>query len=131
MKNIAIIILLTTTLFGAPAIKKEISFKQADGSSFKGKIKGDEWFNWVQTNDGYISKYNKQSKNYEYMIFKQENNKYKLKYSNIKVNATPSNSQAAAIHNIPAQIKKIPYSELNKIWKQKRKEINLNRNPNY
>lgn len=44
-KTILLTISIATLAFGAPAFKGDIEFKQKDGTTFDGKLKGDEWFN--------------------------------------------------------------------------------------
>lgn len=111
--------MVAAVLFAAPALQKETDFRQDDGSTFKGHLKGDEWFNWVQTDDGYVVQYNEESKNYEYMVVESENNLTKLKFSNIKV-TTPLHG--APPRKLPEHIRKISPGELGKIWKHKRKQ---------
>ena len=36
-----------------PAAPITIEFQQPDGTTFDGKIKGDEWLHWHETEDGY------------------------------------------------------------------------------
>ena len=123
MKKLGLIAIIIVSLFAAPALQREFDFKQEDGTTFKGHLKGDEWFNWVETGEGYVAKYNKQSKNYEYMILKKESNKSALEFSNIKVSGKSANGAAQAQQNLPEQIKKIPSKDLGAIWKEKRKKM--------
>ena len=50
------------------AVPGDRSFKQVDGTVFTGKLKGDEWFNWIEDEQGLIVQYNPQSKMYEYVL---------------------------------------------------------------
>ena len=123
MKKLGLIAVMIVSLFAAPALQKEFDFKQEDGTTFKGKLKGDEWFNWVETKAGYVAKYNKQSKNYEYMILKKANGIPALEFSNVKVRGKDSEGAAQGQEQLPEQIKKIPSNELGEIWKEKRKKM--------
>ena len=107
MKMIWLLILINTLLFGVFAHKDKKEFTNRDSSKFRGYLKGDEWFSWVQTTEGYTAKYNSASKNYEYMILSNEK---KLIYSSVKVE--DSNIRAV----LPANIKVISSKELGKLW---------------
>ncbi|HIC44340.1 MAG TPA: hypothetical protein EYO73_08680, partial [Sulfurimonas sp.] len=67
-QTLLILVLLATTLFGVPAMPGKLTFKQNDGSVFVGELKGDEYFYWIETEDGYIVKYNKNSKEYDQIL---------------------------------------------------------------
>ena len=69
MKLLLAFLLLTVlnTAGAVSAIPGERSFKQVDGTFFTGKLKGNEWFNWIEDEQGLIVQYNSQSKMYEYM----------------------------------------------------------------
>ncbi|HIP59521.1 MAG TPA: hypothetical protein EYH01_03730 [Campylobacterales bacterium] len=112
------IILLTTSIatlaFGAPAFTGDIEFKQQDGTTFDGKLKGDEWFNWVEDKSDHIIKYNNQSKNFEYGMLEEVNGEIDLVPSGTKVHPTLS--------TLSAEKSKIDQSILLEIWKQKREK---------
>lgn len=119
LKNILLLILFSSSLFGVSASPGEKEFKQGDNSKFKGRLKGDEWFHWVETEDGYVAKYNKKSKDYEYMLLDCESNETRLLFSNTKVKS-PSLKGGALL---PSHIKKITPKQLGEIWKiQKNKK---------
>ena len=105
MNKIIVILCLNVLLFAVPAHQEEKEFKQSDSSSFRGHLKGDEWFSWVETNDGYIAKYNGKSKNYEYMTLNDEGD---MVYSKVKVQKDVK---------VPEKIKKVSSAKLSKIWK--------------
>jgi len=107
-------ILLSAVLWSAPAFTGEREFKQSDSSVFKGYLKGDEWFNWVQTVDGYTAKYNKESKNYEYMLLDSNN---ELVSSNIQVAGSLSKAPALKSSSLEV-IQKIPTKKLGELWKK-------------
>ena len=108
---------MATLAFSAPAYKGNIQFKQNDGSTFSGKLKGDEWFNWVENKKGDIIKYNKKSKNYEYGIIKEINGTLDLLPSGIKVK---EGTDMSAKSQSTTGIQKINTKTLAEIWKQKR-----------
>jgi len=70
MKYIVLFLLITSHLLSAPAFSKMREFKNADGTTFLAKAKGNHHLNWIQTKDGEILKYNKETKNYEYAKIK-------------------------------------------------------------
>ena len=119
MSKIILLMIIGISLYGVQAYKGEIEFKQSDNSTFNAQLKGDEWFNWVQTQDGYIVQYNPKSKNYEYMILQ---NNETLIFSDVKVAQTPSKSpsrsSANKVVNLPANIQKIDEKILGKLWQK-------------
>ena len=116
LKNILLLVLLSSALFGVSASPGEKEFKQGDNSKFKGQLKGDEWFHWIETEDGYVAKYNKKSKDYEYMLLDCESNETRLLFSNTKVKSPSSKGGPP----LPSHIKKISPKQLGEIWKIKR-----------
>ncbi|PHR58577.1 MAG: hypothetical protein COA44_03825 [Arcobacter sp.] len=119
MKKYVLILLLTKLLFGVPAIDSEITFVQADGSNFKAFLQGDEYFNWVQTKDGYLTQYNSLTKNYEFMIL---NTQDELIFSNVKVPTETKQAFSQVSQVLPSNIKKIPSEKLELIWKKRWEE---------
>ncbi len=47
------------------------SYKQKDGSSFRGILRGKEFFNYIQLENGYTVLYNPKSQQYEYAQVKE------------------------------------------------------------
>ena len=134
-QTLLILVLVATTLFAVPAMPGKLTFKQNDGSVFVGELKGDEYFYWIETEDGYIVKYNKNSKEYEYMLLDAQD---ELVFSEIKVKSQEPKSSFIHLNSsqstttktnisLPSNIKKIPSSTLGKIWKNKWKEKQLQR----
>jgi len=111
MKKILLTTLLITASYAVPAFKGALTFTQADGGEFRGNLKGDEWFHWVQDSHGNAIKYNNQSKNYEYGKIKEIQGNLDLVPSGTKV-ATGLNAMTQDISIIDPNI-------LSKIWKQK------------
>ncbi len=115
MKKLLLILALISAGVSAPAYKGEITFKQSDGSTFAGHIKGDEWFSWVEDKQQNIIKYNTQSKNYEYAEVIDINGVLDLAPAGTEV--TESNSS-----KVSALRPQIDKSVLSQIWKRKRSE---------
>ena len=65
------VILLNVTAFGAPALEREITFTQPDGTQFVGKQKGDASFHWIQSGSDIVI-YNPQDKYYYKAIVDKE-----------------------------------------------------------
>ncbi|MEA2091605.1 MAG: hypothetical protein U9O83_04460 [Campylobacterota bacterium] len=111
MKYILLFSLTFSYLFCAPAYFKTREFKQADGSSFIAKARGDEHLNWIETDDGEILKYNSQTKNFEYAQIKNN----QLKASGVryyKKNSKPARSLR--------DVKKLDKDSVYKLWKKRR-----------
>lgn len=53
----------TTLLWSAPARGGVITFRQADGATFQGLLKGDASFHWIES-DGEIVLFNREDSNY-------------------------------------------------------------------
>jgi M6 family metalloprotease-like protein len=53
-------------LYAGPACPKPFTIQQPDGSEFTAYAKGDEYTNWIETEDGYPIIINKDSGNWEY-----------------------------------------------------------------
>ena len=63
MRSLLIICLSVLALYGAPAIQREIEFVQPDGTTFRGYLKGDSAFHWIESG-GDIIVYNPKDKYY-------------------------------------------------------------------
>lgn len=121
MIKLIIFVSMITLVFSVPAYKGSINFKQNDGSSFSGKLKGDEWFNWVEDKEGDIIKFNKKSKDYEYAIIKDINGTLDLVPSGIKVGN--KSEQSSTSGSMMPSLLKIDKKTLGKVWKQKKEEV--------
>lgn len=103
------ITLLSTSVHAVPAFQGELTFKQADGTLFKGHLRGDEFFHWAELNNKSVIFFNKKSKNYEYAKIVQDDlGKNTLKASGMK-------AQEGKINPFLVNRKK-----LFNIWKEKR-----------
>jgi hypothetical protein len=121
MKKIIYIFLCIPVLtFSAPAYKGEMTFKQQDGSSFRGYLKGDEWFNWIEDKQAHVVKYNSVSHAYEYGVIKEVNGSLDLFPSGIKVEKQfrQVRAEGDALPQIPEVDKKV----LVKIWQEKKRK---------
>jgi len=115
MKKLLLVLALISLGVSAPAYKGEITFKQSDGSTFSGHLKGDEWFSWVEDKQQNVIKYNTQSKNYEYAEVITVNGILDLAPSGTKVMESNSSRVSALGVSIDRNI-------LSQIWKRKREE---------
>jgi len=107
-------VILPLSLLAVPAYKGELTFKQKDGNTFKGKLHGDEWFHWISDKNGNIIVYNRQSKRYEYGKVQEIDGALDLIPSGVKVYQTPP----SAIQGVMPQ--KVSKDILLRIWKTKR-----------
>ena len=119
MKFILIFLLLTTTIFAAPAFNKLREFKQADGTTFTAKTNGNQHLNWVETEDGEILKYNQESKNFEYATI--EDNMLKasgITYEKNNAKRAPTRGQTNKLH----------IDDVTKLWSEKRRDAQNRKN---
>jgi hypothetical protein len=80
MKNIFLFLITAYALYAAPAIRRELEFTQPDGTTFKGYLKGDSAFHWIESGEDVIL-YNPKDKYYYKAIVDRKNG---LKLSNEK-----------------------------------------------
>jgi len=113
MKKIIILLMsFWISSYAIPAYKGKISFKQSDGTTFSGYLKGDEWFSWVEDTSQQVVKYNRQSKDYEYALVQEVEGELDLLPSGIKVGAMLARSLLVNVDK----------SQLYIIWKRKKEE---------
>ena len=74
MKTLLLTLLFTYTLFGAPAINRELTFTQPDGTTFKGYLKGDSALHWVESEEEVLI-YNPKDKFYYKAIIDEQKGK--------------------------------------------------------
>jgi len=99
-----------------PAYQGEITFKQKDGSTFKGHLHGDEYFSWIKDTQGHIVVFNNKSKNYELAKLQTTNKHLQLLPTGVKaLDANQTN-----ISSVKKLINQIKMEDLKKIWKEKR-----------
>ena len=100
---------MTSLAYAVPAFKGEITFVQADGTTFKGHIKGDEHFHWSELKNKSVVVFNKKSKNYEYAkVGRDAEGKESLMASGMKAKAGKVNPY------------RLDRKVLNLMWKDKR-----------
>lgn len=58
----------STTLFAGPANPDPFDIVQPDGTKFKAQTKGDEWYNWIETEEGYTVIQDKDTGRWYYAI---------------------------------------------------------------
>jgi hypothetical protein len=68
-KIITLLGFLSAMLYASPAYDGSMAFKNSDGSSFTGKLKGTPWFHFVVDANDKISVFNTSSGDYEYADF--------------------------------------------------------------
>ena len=86
MRFITLFLFVTAMLYSAPAFSKMREFKNADGTTFLAQAKGNHHLNWIQTSEGEILKYNKETQNFEYAKIQNNN----LKASGVRYNKNNS-----------------------------------------
>lgn len=111
------IISIPSLLSAVPAYQGDVSFKQSDRTQFTGKLKGDEWFNWIEDKEGHVIIFNKKTKNYEYGMVKTINGVPALLPSGIK-----AGDAALKSRTFSTQIQTVDKETLMKIWAEKRKK---------
>lgn len=122
MKILLLTIVVGIVSFASPAFKGEIEFKQADGSVFKGKLKGDEYFSWIEDNENIII-FNIDSKNFEYGELKEEEGELNLVPSGIKVRTNFEKKSSETIENFQKVSRiKIDKVKLYELWEKKSKK---------
>ena len=115
LKSIVTVLVFSSAIQAAPAYSGEIVFRQKDGSTFSGYLKGDEYFHWIEDKNGRIILYNKEDKMYEFAkIIETTNGMFDLNLSGIKV--TFDGAMAPALSELP----KIDHQLLKTIWQNKR-----------
>jgi len=125
MKYIYTIILasiIPSIVSAVPAFTGTIKFKQPDKSTFSAKIKGDEWFNWIEDKNGNVITFNTATKSYEYGVVKKINGALELVPSGIKASDTVLKANAPA-----SVIEKVDKATLMQIWKEKREKASFHK----
>lgn len=72
MQWLLLFIILSSLLYAAPALSTKRQFQQPDGTTFSGKQRGDEYLNWIESQEGDILLYNKKSRQYEYATIDED-----------------------------------------------------------
>ena len=108
MRTILFLFISIQLVYCAPAMNRERNYIQSDGSSFKAKVKGDEYLHWMEDKEGNILKYNKQSNNYDFAMI--EDNQLKASGQAYQKNKT-------RLRRVPQHIS---HQSLIKLWELKR-----------
>ena len=119
MKLISLIALMlagfAVKLLAVPAAPFLITFAQPDGSTFQAHLKGDEYFNWIETEDKMVLVKSKTSGYSEFAMIKREGkNRLILFPSGVPV-IKRGHSAVRTDHNIP----QITREQLGKIWQSR------------
>ena len=124
MKWITKITLLTlvtvATLNAVEAYQGDITFTQNDGTTFVGKLKGDEYFHWIEDKHGNLIVYNKKSQRYELGKVVEKEGKLELEATGVPLKRVQKRSLSATLHNNTKRL--IDGDVLRKIWQRKREE---------
>jgi len=112
MKYLLLFVLLSTYLFSAPAFNKTREFRQADGTSFVAKAKGDSYLNWIETMDGEILKYNSKSKNFEHA---------KINNSRLEASGEKYEKKSSTRTSSSKRVNRLNIDDVYKLWQVKRR----------
>ena len=113
MKYIVTFLIFVNILLAAPALDVSREFKQADGTTFTARAQGNQHLNWVETPDGEILRYNRESKNFEYA---------NIKDNQLKASGTAYNKSNSLRARSLGQINKVDKDALFKLRSEKLKE---------
>ncbi len=72
--------ILPSKAFAVPACPSPFELKQPSGKTFEARKRGDEWYNWVETKDGYGIYKNTDTGNWEYYMPSDETPKKEQKF---------------------------------------------------
>lgn len=119
MRIITLFFFLTAFLYPVNAPSEEITFRQQDGTTFKGHLKGDEHFNWIELENGEVATYNHANKYFEHATLgKNSKGEMDLLPSGKKVTRESSKIKISKSTKIDRKL-------LRKIW-AKRYRLNKN-----
>jgi len=113
MRYLLIVVLLSTYLFSAPAFNKTREFKQADGTTFLAKAKGDSYLNWIETMDGEVLKYNSKSKNFEHA---------KINSGRLEASGEKYENKSATRKSSSRVVNRVNIDDVYKLWHVKRRD---------
>lgn len=103
-------------IFAGPALPNLLEITQPDGAKFRAYLRGDEFFNWWESEKGTVLFRNLESGYFEYAKISMIDDKEKLVSSGIIFFAEERTSVSSA------HFSKITRLNLSKIWIKKRKE---------
>ena len=113
---ITILCFFTKSSFAVPAFPGHIVFKKNDGTTFVGKQFGDEWFNWIEAEDGNIVLRDRESHEFRYAEIVSFQGQRKLEPSEIKFSIERSQKKSGDISKKLKQIPVIKKSDLYDMW---------------
>lgn len=125
-KFIFIMFFALTSAFCVQAMEGLITFTKKDGSTFKGYLQGDEYLNWIKTEDGKLIIYNNSSRKYEYIKIEEE---YGIKsLTGTGVEYTPNTIKRSSTFNKKiVQENSINEKKLYEIKKERKEKLFLNK----
>lgn len=103
---------ITSAGSAVPAFPGLILFQQPDGSTFTGKLKGDEWFHWIEVSNHKIVVKNRETGFYEYGTIKKTGGKEILAPSGIRVNIQDKKMSA-----VSSGIPQVTPQDMGRLWK--------------
>ena len=119
MKLISLIVLMlagfAVKLLAVPAAPFLITFAQPDGSTFQAHLKGDEYFNWIETENKMILVKSKTSGFFEFALIKRDGNNRLILFPSGVTVIKRGHSALRTDHDIP----QISREQLGKIWQSR------------
>ena len=115
MKYLLLFSVISSLLFAAPAFHGKRSFTQPDGTIIEYRAQGDEYLNWMVSENGDILLYSKKNKRLEHAEIKNNS----LKVSGVpftKVDASNARAASAVTWSKPSK------KELSTLHKKRRDE---------
>ena len=130
MKSILRLFTLSALIAGigyaVPPYPGKVNFRQKDGRTFSGRLKGDEWFHWIEDRSGHVILYNRKTQRYEYArVLERNGTAVDLVPSGIPVAPTRTSRASAVQAKLPVVDKKT----LHTLWKEKRRKAALRHKP--
>lgn len=113
MKILLLILLFFNYLFSAPALNITREFKQSDGTTFNARAFGDQYLNWIETQNGDILKYNAKNQDFEYAYIEDES---------LKPSGYRYTKNLKRLKKVKSRIDK---EELYKLWNRRRTKVEL------
>lgn len=118
MKTLILFLLINSYLLSAPAFSKMREFQNGDGTTFMAKAQGNQYLNWIETEDGEILKYNQLSSNYEYA---------KIEENSLKSSGTKYEKKSSIRARSISRIKRVTKTKLFNLQKLRRVAENKKR----
>jgi len=116
------VMLTSSVLMAVPASPDVATFKQADGTSFEGILKGNAFFNWIES-DGNVVLYNAKDKTYYKAVFDEEKGlvmgTQKVQASKQKSSSFQGAPSSSATHGVSKSVK----AQLKVVQEKKMKEL--------